>query len=39
MLQEYAKLDPNCIKAFKKLYGRETCFYWEGPLVRIFDKG
>ncbi len=38
MLQEYAKLDPRCIKAFKKLCGQETCFGWEEPLVKIFDE-
>jgi len=39
MLQEYAKLDPQCINAFEKLCGRETCFYWEEPLIKIFDEG
>ncbi len=38
MLQEYAKLDPQCINTFEKLCGRETCFEWEEPLVRIFDE-
>ena len=38
MLQEYVKLDSSCIKTFKKLCGRETCFGWEEPLVRIFDE-
>ncbi|EKD56924.1 MAG: hypothetical protein ACD_58C00042G0001 [uncultured bacterium] len=38
MLQEYVKLDPRCIKSFKKLCGRETCFGWEEPLVKIFDE-
>lgn len=38
MLQEYAKLDSKCIKAFKKLCGQETCFEWEEPLVKIFDE-
>lgn len=33
MLKEYAKLDPKCIKAFKKLCGQSTCFGWEEPLV------
>lgn len=37
-LEEYAKLDSKCIKAFKKLCGQETCFDWEEPLVKIFDK-
>lgn len=39
MLQDFAKLDQNCIKAFEKLCGRETCFGWEDPLVRIIDEG
>jgi len=38
MLQEYAKRDPQIIDAFEKLCGRETCFEWEEPLVRIFDE-
>lgn len=38
MLQEYAKLDSSCIKAFKKLCGQSTCFGWEEPLVKIFDE-
>lgn len=38
MLQEYAKLDSLCIKAFKQLCGQSTCFGWEEPLVKIFDK-
>ncbi|MFH1412442.1 MAG: hypothetical protein ABIG10_00215 [bacterium] len=37
MLQEYAKLDPTCIKAFEKLCDQETCFGWEESLVRIVD--
>ena len=37
MLQDFAKLDQNCIKAFEKLCERETCFGWEEPLVRIVD--
>lgn len=38
MLQEYAKLDSKCIKAFKKLCGQETCFGWEDPLVKIYNE-
>ena len=38
VLEEYAKLDPNCIKAFDKLCGQKTCFSWEEQLVRIFDE-
>lgn len=38
MLQEYVKLDCSCIKAFAKLVGKETCFGWEEPLLKIFDE-
>ncbi len=37
VLEEYAKFDSACIKAFKKLCGQSTCFDWEEPLVKIFD--
>ncbi len=35
VLKEYAKLDLMCVKAFKNLAGRETCFGWEEPLVEM----
>jgi hypothetical protein len=38
VLIEYTKLDSECIKAFKKLCGIETCFGWEKPLVVMFDN-
>lgn len=38
VLQEYVKLDPSCLKVFKKLCGQSTCFGWEEPLVRIIDE-
>jgi len=38
MLEEYAKLDPNCARAFEKLKGRETCFGWEEPLMKLLDS-
>lgn len=38
ILQEYAKLDLSCINAFEKLCGRETCFGWEEPLVKMRDE-
>ena len=28
----------TCIDAFKQLCGKQTCFGWEEPLVRIFDE-
>jgi len=36
MLGEYAKLDPSCIKEFKKLQNKFTCFDWEEPLLKLF---
>ena len=39
ILQEYVKIDPECIKSFEKLCGQETCFEWEESLARIFDEG
>jgi len=38
VLEEYAKLDLNCIKSFEKLCEQSTCFGWEEPLVRMFDE-
>ena len=35
MLEEYAKLDPSCVKAFNELKNKETCFGWEEPLLRL----
>lgn len=35
MLKEYAKLDPECVKAFRELKGKETCFGWEEPLLKM----
>ncbi|MFA6536964.1 MAG: hypothetical protein WCT18_01035 [Patescibacteria group bacterium] len=39
MLQAYVKYDQKCIKAFEKLCGKETCFGWEEPLVKVVDEG
>lgn len=39
ILQEFAQTDPACIKTFEALLGRETCFEWEEPLIRILDEG
>lgn len=33
MLLEFAKIDPECKKEFKKLKGRQTSFGWEEPLL------
>ena len=39
MLEEYARIDLDCINAFKSLVGIGiTCFQWEEPLVRIWDE-
>lgn len=38
VLEKFARLEPRCIKAFKKLVGKETCFGWEKALVRLLDK-
>ena len=35
VLEEYAKIDPNCAKTFKELEGKETCFGWEEPLLKL----
>lgn len=35
VLREYAKLDPACIKAFRELKDKETCFGWEEPLLEL----
>ena len=38
LLDEFTKIDPSCIDAFEPLCGKEYCFGWEDPLVRIFDE-
>ncbi|MBL7197153.1 MAG: SWIM zinc finger family protein [Candidatus Omnitrophica bacterium] len=38
MLEEYTRIDPACIETFEPLVGKETCFGWEEPLVRILDE-
>jgi len=35
VLQEYARLDPACKKAFTVLEKTETCFGWEEPLLKL----
>lgn len=35
VLQEYAKLNPVCKKAFNELKEKETSFGWEEPLLEI----
>ena len=38
VLQEYAKLDHSCTKAFNELREKETCFGWEEPLLELIPK-
>lgn len=38
VLKDYARLDPECIKAFNKFRNKETCFGWEKPLLELVDK-
>ena len=38
MLIEYTRIDPSCIEIFNLLVGKQTCFGWEEPLVRIFKN-
>lgn len=35
VLEAYAKLDPNCVKVFEELQGKETSFGWEDPLLKL----
>ncbi|HEY4508293.1 MAG TPA: hypothetical protein VJJ55_01400 [Candidatus Paceibacterota bacterium] len=35
VLQDYAKLVPECKKEFETLKNRETCFGWEEPMVKL----
>lgn len=35
MLKDYAEFNPDCIKAFREIKGKETCFGWEEPLVKL----
>ena len=38
VLEEFAKIDPGCINAFESLVGKDTCFEWDEPLIRILDE-
>jgi len=35
MLKEFVDIDPGCRNALSALKGKETCFGWEEPLLRI----
>lgn len=39
VLKEFARIEPECVQAFEKVCGLETCFEWEEPLVKIVDEG
>ena len=38
VLEEYAKLDLSCAKAFNELKDKETCFGWEEPLLKFIKQ-
>ncbi len=38
VLQEYVKLDTECLKTFHTLQGRQTCFGWEEPLIKLIEN-
>lgn len=38
ILIEFAKTDPDCVKEFENLKGRETCFGWEDPLLKLLQS-
>ena len=38
VLEDYARLDPSCVKAFEVLKGKETCFGWEEPLLKLIEN-
>ena len=35
VLKEFTKLNASCLAAFTELQGKETCFGWEEPLVKM----
>jgi hypothetical protein len=38
LLEQFADIEPACIKKFKLLTKQNTSFGWEKPLVKIYDK-
>lgn len=38
VLEEYTRLDPNCVKGFGELKDKETCFGWEEPLTKLINE-
>jgi len=37
LLSNFAKHNPDCIKAFAKLKDKETCFGWEDELLKLYE--
>lgn len=37
VLDAYTKFDPQCIEVLRTLQGRNTCFGWEEPLLKLLD--
>lgn len=38
LLSEFARINPECLKKFELLKGKETCFGWEEPLLNLITK-
>ena len=38
LLEEFARIDPDCIDSFESLCGKRYCFGWEDSLVRLYDE-
>lgn len=38
LLEEFAKIDPDCIETFNALKNQSTCFGWEEDMVKLYDK-
>lgn len=38
VLQDFARLNPACVRAFRQLEDAETCFGWEEDLVKLVTK-
>lgn len=39
ILEQFARLDPSCIRAFEKIVSQDRCFDWDTRLMRILDEG
>lgn len=38
VLEEYVKIDKDCVNAFDKLINIDSCFEWEEPLVKLIKS-